>query len=211
MFALKVTSDDENTPKGPRVLAREERVPDADRLIRTVDKFIVQDLLEEGKKYLAKIRGSRAAPPLKERNPFIFLEIPKGMPIQFYDADWFNNRPPHARAKLAAQLIVAFVPNDPGFLSGRGDNGLTIDGGDGEDSGALANSDDSGESVGSHDSNDESDGESVGSFITDDEGVVGEDEQGFRSEEENNSASFAASYYMDLEAQIFDESDDESM
>ncbi|KAJ6618963.1 hypothetical protein B0H10DRAFT_2217229 [Mycena sp. CBHHK59/15] len=73
MFALKAASNDKNTPKGPH----------------TVDKFIVQDLLEEGKKYLTKIRGSRAAPPLKECNPSIFLEIPKGMPIQYYDADWF--------------------------------------------------------------------------------------------------------------------------
>ncbi|KAJ6565413.1 hypothetical protein B0H10DRAFT_2200406 [Mycena sp. CBHHK59/15] len=165
MFVVKATSDDESTTSGPRVLAREERSADADWIIRTVDKFIVEDLLEEGKKHLAKNRLRQVAPA-----------IPKGMPIQYYDADWFNNRPPHARAKLAAQRIVAFVPNSPGFLSGRADDGLTIkaltekygpevfndldyrtggedSGGDGEKSGV--NSDDSGESVGSRDSNDE--------------------------------------------------------
>ncbi|KAJ6609651.1 hypothetical protein B0H10DRAFT_2225781 [Mycena sp. CBHHK59/15] len=126
MFVVKATSDDESTTSGPRVLAREERSADADRIIRTVDKFIVEDLLEEGKKHLAKNRLRRVAPAVNERNPSLFPEILKGMPIQYYDADWFNNHPPHARAKLAAQRIVAFVPNSPGFLSGRADDGLTI-------------------------------------------------------------------------------------
>ncbi|KAJ6602736.1 hypothetical protein DFH09DRAFT_1301744 [Mycena vulgaris] len=107
------------------------------------------------------------------------------MPIQYYDADWFKNRPPHARAKLAAKLIVAFVPGSSDFFSRRTDNEA---GGDkaGGNSGAApsdATTDDSGESVGTQNSDDEQSvdaNESVGSFITDDEGV-GEDEEGFES------------------------------
>ncbi|KAJ6605702.1 hypothetical protein B0H10DRAFT_2195485 [Mycena sp. CBHHK59/15] len=67
---------------------------------------------------------------------------------------------------------------------------------------SQANSDDSGESVGSRDSTDESDGESVGSFISDEEEAMAEDAQEFRSERCNPPA-FAASYDTDLEAQIF--------
>ncbi|KAJ6549197.1 hypothetical protein B0H10DRAFT_2242974 [Mycena sp. CBHHK59/15] len=154
------------------------------------------------------------------------------MPIQYYDTDWFNNRPPHARAKLAAQRIVAFVPNSPDFLSGRADDGLTIkaltdkygpevfknydldyrtggedSGGDGEKSGANTG-DDSGESVGSRDSNDEesdADGESSDSSISDDEGAMDKDGDAYGSEDmARNTTSFATSYDMDLEAEIFD-------
>jgi hypothetical protein len=57
--------------------------------------------------------------------------------------------------------------------------------------------DDDGESVGSRDSTDESDGASAGSFIEN-------DEQAFRAEDEVATTS----YDMDLEAEIFGDSDD---
>ncbi|KAJ6615716.1 hypothetical protein B0H10DRAFT_2435314 [Mycena sp. CBHHK59/15] len=236
MFAVKATSDDESTPRGPRVLAREERSADADQLIRTVDKLIVQDLIEAGKKGPAKNRLRRVAPSVIERNPSLFPEIPKEMPIQYYDATWFNNRSPHDRAKLGAKLIVALVPNSAAFFSGRGDDALSVEAltekygpevfknyaldyptdyptavkaTSGTKSGRAGDpaSDDDGESVGSRDSTDESDGASAGSFIENDEGVDDYDEQAFRPEGE----IVTNSYDMDLEAEIFDgpDSDDE--
>ncbi|KAJ6598811.1 hypothetical protein B0H10DRAFT_2231410 [Mycena sp. CBHHK59/15] len=128
-----------------------------------------------------------------------------------------------------AQHIVAFIPNSPSFLSGRADDGLTIK--------ALTDKygpevfknydlarlgrrcqDDSGESVGSRDSNDEesdADGESAGSFISDDEGAMDRDGDAYGSEDAaRNTTSFATSYDMDLEAEIFDapsSSSDESV
>ncbi|KAJ6613394.1 hypothetical protein B0H10DRAFT_2222308 [Mycena sp. CBHHK59/15] len=95
------------------------------------------------------------------------------------------------------------VFNDLDYRTGGEDSG-----GDGEKSGV--NSDDSGESVGSRDSNDEesdADGESAGSFIsdTDDEGAMDIDGDAYGSEDmARNTTSFATSYDMDLEAEIFD-------
>ncbi|KAJ6629443.1 hypothetical protein B0H10DRAFT_1939829 [Mycena sp. CBHHK59/15] len=114
---------------------------------------------------------------------------------------------------LAAQRIVAFIPNSPSFLSGHANDGLTIkaltdkygpevfknyhldyrtggedSGGDGEKSGANSDDsqDDSGETVGSRDSNDEesdADGESAGSFISDDEGAMDRDGDAYGSKD----------------------------
>ncbi|KAJ6611957.1 hypothetical protein B0H10DRAFT_1952621 [Mycena sp. CBHHK59/15] len=145
------------------------------------------------------------------------------MPIQYHESEWFNNRPPHAGAKLGAQLIVAFVPNPSAFLSGRGDDAQTVKALTAKygpevfanydldyatkqavsgEVGEQADSGDSGESVGSRDSTDESDGESAGSFISDDEEAMAEDEREFLSED-HNLVSFATSYDTDLEVEIF--------
>ncbi|KAJ6576771.1 hypothetical protein B0H10DRAFT_2236242 [Mycena sp. CBHHK59/15] len=133
--------------------------------------------------------------------------------------------PPATPMPQFSQHIVAFIPNSPSFLSGRADDGLTIK--------ALTDkygpevfknydldyrTDDSGESVGSRDSNDEesdADGESAGSFISDDEGAMDRDGDAYGSEDAaRNTTSFATSYDMDLEAEIFDapsSSSDESV
>ncbi|KAJ7167398.1 hypothetical protein C8R43DRAFT_1121819 [Mycena crocata] len=200
MFSLKSTSDDESTPQGVRALARQERSDDGDRLVRTVDALIVQDLLDEGKKRAAGNRQRRLVPAFGQRSPSQFLEVPKEMPIQYYDADWFNNRPPQARKKLNAKLIVAFVPGSSDFFSRNSDNAMDVEAltekygaevfkaydldyanpepeteASGAEPRSAAGSDDEGESVGSSDSNAdqsavESDVGSVGSFISDDEG-----------------------------------------
>ncbi|KAJ6611075.1 hypothetical protein B0H10DRAFT_2224436 [Mycena sp. CBHHK59/15] len=152
------------------------------------------------------------------------------MPIQYYDATWFNNHSPHDRTKLGAKLIVALVPNSAAFFSGCGDNVISVEaltekygpevfknyaldyptdyptavkatsGTKSGRAGDPVSDDDDGESVGSHDSTDESDGASVGSFIENDEGVDDYDEQAFRPEGEIATNS----YDMDLEAEIFD-------
>jgi hypothetical protein len=49
------------------------------------------------------------------------------MPIQYYDPDWYNNRPPQARAKFEAKLVVVFPPNSKDFFSRRGDNTLSVE------------------------------------------------------------------------------------
>ncbi|KAJ7259325.1 hypothetical protein C8J57DRAFT_1233690 [Mycena rebaudengoi] len=127
MVSLKSTSDDESTPTGVRALARPERSCDADQLVRTLDTHIVQELHDAGKKRQALARQRRLVQPVGQRNPSCFLEIPKVMPIQYYDADWFNNRPPQARKSLNAKLIVAFVPGSTDFFSRRSDNALGVE------------------------------------------------------------------------------------
>ncbi|KAJ7620645.1 hypothetical protein DFH06DRAFT_942862, partial [Mycena polygramma] len=127
MFSLKATSDDESTPTGPRALAREERSSEADCVIRAVDKLMVQELQDAGKTRSANNRVRRVAPTFGQRNPSRFHEIPKNMPIQYYDPDWFNDRPPQARAKLAPQLLVAFAPGSSNFFSRRSDNALGVE------------------------------------------------------------------------------------
>ncbi|KAJ7152203.1 hypothetical protein C8R43DRAFT_1003896 [Mycena crocata] len=216
MISLKATSDDEGA--GTNALARAERSQDADRVLRTVDSLIVEDLYEQGKKIAAKNRLRRVAPPFGQRRPSRFLEVPKGMPIQYYDPTWFNSRPPHTRAKIAPKIIVAFVPGSTDFFSRSTDNRLdvkaltekygahvfndydldyfnlpngTTAGGDGSgDSASNADSDDSGESVGTHDSDHESiaDDISIGSFISDD-GLEGEGEAAFSGSEAAFSGS----------------------
>ncbi|KAJ7861677.1 hypothetical protein B0H14DRAFT_2189653, partial [Mycena olivaceomarginata] len=126
MFSAKATSDDESTPNGPQALAREERSQAADQVVRAVDRLIVQDLLQDGKKRAANNRSRRRVPAFGARNAGNFQEIPKGMPIQYYDPTWFNNQPPQARAKFEAKLVVALIPGSTDFFSGRGDNILSI-------------------------------------------------------------------------------------
>ncbi|KAJ6467510.1 hypothetical protein C8R47DRAFT_1078632 [Mycena vitilis] len=60
----------------------------------------LENLLADGKTKAAKNRQRHVAPPFGEYNPGYFQEVPKGMPIQYYSPDWFNNRPPQARRKL---------------------------------------------------------------------------------------------------------------
>ncbi|KAJ7111312.1 hypothetical protein C8R44DRAFT_883129 [Mycena epipterygia] len=207
LFAPKATSDDESTPLGPQALAREERSEAADRVIRKVDRLIIEDLRADGKTRATNNRERRRAPPFGQRNSGNFQEVPKEMPIQYYKPDWFNERPPQARAKLAAKLIVVFAPDTQDFFSCRGDNLLsqqeltekfgaavfadydldfgTADAeasGEGAGEGVDANDEGEGDSVGSEDSDDEaetSDPGSVASFIVENGGSDGEqdDEQ----------------------------------
>ncbi|KAJ7585828.1 hypothetical protein C8J56DRAFT_1165625 [Mycena floridula] len=207
MFSLKATSDDEATPTGSRVLARPERSQDADIVLRTVDSLIIDDLLTRGKKRAANNRERRVAPAFGQRNLSRFREIPREMPIQYYDPTWFNNRPPQMRAKIAPKHIVAFVPGSSDFFSRNSDNKLSVsvlteiygnevfekydldygsDEGDQEEpavgGSAQGASEDDGESVGSEDSDDEQSvggNDSVGSFLTDDEYIDGEAEADF--------------------------------
>ncbi|KAJ7131413.1 hypothetical protein C8R44DRAFT_731639 [Mycena epipterygia] len=171
---------------------------------------------------------------------------------QYYAMAWFNNHPPQARAKLEAKLIITFVPGSPDFFSRCSDNALSV-----EDLtakygaqvfvdynldyekvkstkvGSAANAtsdDDDGQSVKSHDSDDEAslgDQESMGSFLSEsdegedddvefadkghDTGVQGE--QMASDNEEGHRAAFAAEFDipMDLETEIFGGSGDESI
>ncbi|KAJ7256053.1 hypothetical protein C8J57DRAFT_1721614 [Mycena rebaudengoi] len=224
LFTAKATSDDESTPQGPRALAREERSEPADHIIRAVDRLIVEDLNADGKTRQANSRNRRKVPAFGERNPSHFEEIPKAMPIQYYDPDWFNNRPPQARAKIAPKLIVVFPPGSKDFFSRRGDNTMSIaqltdkygeavfanydlDFGTGDAEASTEGVDDAddegdGDIVGSEDSDEEagsSDGSSVASFLDDEDTSDAEqdDPMSGREEEEgtwDGQADFAAAY-----------------
>ncbi|KAJ6535272.1 hypothetical protein DFH09DRAFT_1325097 [Mycena vulgaris] len=130
MFHPKATSDTESdkTPNGrPVALAREERSEAADQLIRKVDSLIVQDLRDDVKESSANAHERRLVLPFGQRSPAQFKAILKGMPIQYYSPSWWNNRPAHARAKLAPKLIVALPPGITDYFSRRGDNKLSVE------------------------------------------------------------------------------------
>ncbi|KAJ7260736.1 hypothetical protein C8J57DRAFT_1720052 [Mycena rebaudengoi] len=207
LFSAKATSDDEGTSNGrPQALARAERSQGADQVIRAVEGLMVQDLIDDGKTRSANNRKRRLVPAFGQRNPGYFQEVPKEMPIQYYDPDWFNNRPPQARAKIAPKLIIVFAPGSTDFFSRRGENALPVEeltqkygaavfeqydldfgAGDANEStdGAdqTADTDDEGEgdSVGSQDSDEDielSDAGSIASFISNDDSGSDDDEDG---------------------------------
>ncbi|KAF7336360.1 hypothetical protein MVEN_02184500 [Mycena venus] len=128
LFSVKATSDDESTSTGrPQALACAERSQSANQVIRAVEGLMMQDLLDDGKTRAANNRKRRLVPAFGQRNPGYFQEVPKEMPIQYYDPDWFNNRPPQARAKIAPKLIVVFAPGSTDFFSHRGENALSVE------------------------------------------------------------------------------------
>ncbi|KAJ7448032.1 hypothetical protein FB451DRAFT_1411598 [Mycena latifolia] len=213
LFAAKATSDDETTPQGPRAFAREERSESADQVIRAVDRLIVEDLHQDGKTRAANNRERRRVAPFGQCNPGYFQEVPKGLPIQYYNPAWFNNRPPQAWVKIAPKLIVVFPPGSQDFFSRRGDNLLSIaqltkkfgptvftnydlDFGiaDAEALGEDVDADDEGEGdiVGSEDSDDEgetSDTGSVASFINNKDTSGGEQDDGKYDEQDGGMHS----------------------
>ncbi|KAJ7252265.1 hypothetical protein C8J57DRAFT_1722914 [Mycena rebaudengoi] len=219
MFVVKATSDTESNV----ALAREERSQAADQLVRKVDGLILQDLVDDGKTRAANLRKTRRVPPFGQREAGQFqavrsfrlfivsllkkcVQIPKGMPIQYYDASWFNDRPPQARAKIAPKLIVAFPPGSTDFFSRRGDNTLSVEQltakygatvfGDYDldfepavsTAGVDADDEGEGDVVGSEDSEEEgesSDARSAGSFINDAGASEGEQDDAMYEEEED--------------------------
>ncbi|KAJ7714773.1 hypothetical protein B0H14DRAFT_2644342 [Mycena olivaceomarginata] len=235
MFSAKATSDDESTPNGPQALAREERSQAADQVVRAVDRLIVQDLLQDGKKRAANNRSRCRVPAFGERNAGNFQEIPKGMPIQYYDPTWFNNQPPQARAKFEAKLVVALIPGSTDFFSGRGDNILSIQqltakygetvfseydldfGKEQDEESSDADDEGEGESLGSQDSDEEeeaeqSDAASMASFVSDNVSDGEEDydpaaTDGAASDGDFKAAEFAAAYDVDMEQEIFGSDD----
>ncbi|KAJ6524023.1 hypothetical protein B0H19DRAFT_1276713 [Mycena capillaripes] len=237
LFTAKATSDDESTAQGPRALAREERSQAADQVVRAVDRLIVQDLMGDGKTRAANNKSRRQAAPFGERNPGYFQEVPKAMPIQYYDPDWYNNRPPQARAKLEAKLIVVFPPGSKDFFSCRGDNTLSVEEltekygeavfGDYDLDFGKADAEASGEGDDLDDADDEGEGDSIGSEDSDEEAEssdVGSDDpmsgnaaaSGHKQDGDEDGtwaaqAEFAAAYDvpMDgLQRQIFGDSND---
>ncbi|KAK6974920.1 hypothetical protein R3P38DRAFT_3303275 [Favolaschia claudopus] len=224
MFALKATSDDEDTKSGPRARSRPERSEAADRVVQGLEKLIIQDLVDDGKKTAAKGRRERRAVPLGKRTVSEFEEIPKGMPIQYYSPDYYNSLSAQAQAKLDAKIIVSFAPDTTDFFSPGGDNALSAaqlttkygkavfgkykfkEEDDAPESfeADLADVDEEGEgdSIGSQDSEDEemeADAASVGSFIDDDdaEGLAEDEEEEEHVETEQDA---------DMQ-EIFDDSD----
>ncbi|KAJ7145493.1 hypothetical protein C8R46DRAFT_1045508 [Mycena filopes] len=147
------------------------------------------------------------------------------MPIQYYDPDWFNNRPPQSRAKVAPDLIVVFPPGSTDFFSKRGDNRLTteeltekygpavfadydLDFGNDEAEGADAR--DGAEGADAGDGDDEGEGDSLGSEDSDEDAETSEagsvadflDDAG-ASDGQQDAA------YEDEDANMYDEDEDE--
>ncbi|KAK7030034.1 hypothetical protein R3P38DRAFT_2523942 [Favolaschia claudopus] len=204
MFALKATSDDEDTQSGPRARARPERSEAADRVVQGLEKLIIQDLVDDSKKTAARDRRQRRAVPLGKCKVSEFEEIPKGMPLQYYSTDYYNSLSAQAQAKLDAKIIVSFAPDTTDFFSPGGDNALSTaqlttkygkavfgkyefkEEDDAPESfeADIADVDEEGEGdiIGSQDSEDEemeADAASVGSFIDDDgaEGLAEDEEE----------------------------------
>jgi hypothetical protein len=128
------------------------------------------------------------------------------MPLQYYDATWFNDRPPQARAKIAPKLIVAFPPGSTDFFSRRGDNNLSVEqltekygetvfadydldfGQAASTAGVDADDEGEGDDVGSEDSDEEGDSSDVGSVASfiDDAGASDAEQDDAMYEEEED-------------------------
>ncbi|KAJ6572643.1 hypothetical protein B0H10DRAFT_2237433 [Mycena sp. CBHHK59/15] len=203
----KATSDDERRPEHSEIM---------DKFVRSVEGMILQSLREDGKNSSADKRLQCTAAPLSNRPLSRFAELPKGLPIQCYDPSWFNDHPPHLRAKLKAKLEVIFVPNSTTFFSRGSDHKLslcTLTAKYGKEvfeqydldftAGSADNSDmddESGESIGSEDSADDESDEAIsrdkefidnegieGTGADEDEWQEGGDEEGMEGTEEENN------------------------
>ncbi|KAJ7671749.1 kinase-like domain-containing protein [Mycena rosella] len=117
------------------------------------------------------------------------------MPIQYYKPDWFNNRPPQARAKIAPKHIVVFPPPAPKASSPTFGDAIFVDydldfgtadaevSSEGVGEGVDADDEGEGDVVGSEDSDEDaetSDTGSVASFIDDEGASDGEQDDGVR-------------------------------
>ncbi|KAK7065034.1 hypothetical protein R3P38DRAFT_2827642 [Favolaschia claudopus] len=204
MFAIKATSDDEGDAKNARARVQPERSAAANGLVDALEDLICKDLVDDGKRDIARRRRNRRSVPLEGRNDSQFEEIPKEMPIQYYDPSWFNSKPVQTRAKLNPKLVVSFVPGTTNYFSSVGNNGLSgpqltakygrmvfadydlnFDEAEGnadvEDADGNAEDEEGeGDSIGSQDSEEEAemdDAASIGSFLDDDDAEGSTDEE----------------------------------
>ncbi|KNZ63903.1 hypothetical protein VP01_10874g1 [Puccinia sorghi] len=78
---------------------------------RNLDKVMLDTQIVQKKRR----KQRRRVPPTKPR-PSIFPRPPKGVPLDFYDSEWFNQLQPNVRDVVADINSVAFLPESSDML-----------------------------------------------------------------------------------------------
>ncbi|KAA1099778.1 hypothetical protein PGT21_020224 [Puccinia graminis f. sp. tritici] len=108
---VQAHSDDEFYPSKSVYIVKKLpfRSRSADIFFRRLNEVMKQSSLEEGRR-----DQSRRRIRVKDAPNTVFPKAPKGLPIDFYDAEWFNEKLPAQRQNLANIDAVAFLsnPND---------------------------------------------------------------------------------------------------
>ena len=105
---MQAHSDDEYFPKKQVYLVKKLpfRSEAANTFFRRLDD-VMKDLdAQEDRR-----KSGRHCLRVKNGPTTIFPKAPKGLPLDFYDADWFNEKLPAQRQNLANIDLVAFLPN----------------------------------------------------------------------------------------------------
>ncbi|PLW23732.1 hypothetical protein PCASD_12610 [Puccinia coronata f. sp. avenae] len=88
----------------------------ANMFMRCINDQIKKQNELEGKQVNTVCRCIRVKNPPKTAFP----KAPKGLPIDFYDAEWYNDKLPAQRMNLANSNRVAFLPNPLFALTSKG-------------------------------------------------------------------------------------------
>nr|GAT42363.1 predicted protein [Mycena chlorophos] len=127
LVALPAMSDDEEDSDGSsdedapathrKVLATPYRSGDVDIFLRFLDTAAATSHFGD---------LHREVPPIAERKPSLFDSVPKNMPIQLYDATWFNAQSKEDRISLNPELSVVMVPASTDFFSRSGEHRWSV-------------------------------------------------------------------------------------
>lgn len=126
----------QNLPKSYQTVVSQIQAHSDDEYIPDKDVYVVKKLpycseaaniffkrLDEEIQQFQKSKGKRPQNRrrVRAKNPpeTIFPQAPKGLPIDFYNPDWFNNKLPAQKMSLADNKLVAFLPNPVLSLSGN--------------------------------------------------------------------------------------------
>ncbi|PLW38249.1 hypothetical protein PCANC_14910 [Puccinia coronata f. sp. avenae] len=106
---VQAHSDDEYFPDRDVYVVKKLpfRSNTANVFFRRLDEVIRQFKLEDGKRRAPTRHCVQVRNPAKK----IFPKAPKGMPLDFYNVKWFNNKLPAQRQNLANLNTVAFLEN----------------------------------------------------------------------------------------------------
>ncbi|EFP91720.1 uncharacterized protein PGTG_17457 [Puccinia graminis f. sp. tritici CRL 75-36-700-3] len=109
-------SDDEYCPKTRVYIIKtlKFRSPNATKFFRRLDAAILTSDELDGKRVQRRRRVAPSTP-----HPSLFTKPPKGQPLDFYHAEWFNDLLPQQRMEIANTREVAFLPDASQSLMGK--------------------------------------------------------------------------------------------
>ncbi|KAF9035826.1 hypothetical protein BJ165DRAFT_1355103, partial [Panaeolus papilionaceus] len=117
LFKTKATSDDERDPENSRegirpvfwIKRRCERASWANNFYRLFqDDHDIFHQLAPNKHQLDRVRR---VPPNGMQKDSAFKRLPKKMPLDYYDPDFYNRLPPRLRALIADENLMVFLPD----------------------------------------------------------------------------------------------------
>ncbi|MBW0581397.1 hypothetical protein O181_121112 [Austropuccinia psidii MF-1] len=108
LLNIDAYSNDECDPKGKRYIIRriECQSEQENSFMHRVDEEMEKVDQDNGMK---SQRRKQYVPAVPAKS--ICTQVPKGLPIDFYDPTWFNSRPPGQKTVISDYLNVAFLPD----------------------------------------------------------------------------------------------------